>query len=59
MTPKRAAFAGRISRPAKLRLDRHAAADTPTHIRAVGAPIDAQDRDYVRRKHSAAVFAPR
>ena len=27
MIPKRAAFAGRISRPAKLRLDRHAAAD--------------------------------
>jgi hypothetical protein len=27
MTRKRAAFAGRISRPAKLRLDRHAAAD--------------------------------
>jgi ribosome-associated translation inhibitor RaiA len=47
---KRAPFASRIPRPAKLRLDRHAASDTPAHIRAVDAPIEARDRAYVRRK---------
>ena len=47
---KRAPFASRIPRPAKLRLNRHAASDTPAHIRAVDAPIGAEDRAYVRRK---------
>ena len=50
MNPKRVPFAKRIPRPAKLRLDRHAASDVPAHIRAVGAPIHAEDRVYVRRK---------
>jgi ribosome-associated translation inhibitor RaiA len=47
---KRAPFAKRIPRPAKLRRDRHAASDIPAHIRAVGTPIDATDRAYLRRK---------
>ena len=50
MTPRRSPFAGRIARAAKRRLDRHAAAHTPAHIRAVGAPIEVQDRAYLRRK---------
>ena len=50
MSPKRASFAKRIPRPAKLRLNRRAASDTPAHIRAVDAAIDAEDRAYVRRK---------
>jgi hypothetical protein len=50
MNSKRAPFAKRIPRPAKLSLDRHAASDTPAHIRAVGAPIRAADRAYLRRK---------
>ena len=50
MSPKRSPFAGRIARAAKRRLDRHAAAHTPAHIRAVGAPIEVQDRAYLRRK---------
>jgi hypothetical protein len=44
MSPKRAPFPKRIPRPAKLWLDRHAASDIPAHIRAVGAPIEAEDR---------------
>jgi ribosome-associated translation inhibitor RaiA len=47
---KRAPFAGRIPRPAKLRLDRHSPADIPAHILATGAPVDAADRAYLRRK---------
>ena len=50
MNSKRTSFAGRIPRPAKLRLNRHAASDTPAHIRAVGAPIHAEARAYLRRK---------
>ena len=50
MSAKRSPFAGRIARPAKLRLNRHAASDTPAHIRAVNAPIHAEDRAYLRRK---------
>lgn len=46
----RAPLAGRIPRPAKLRRDRHAVSDIPAHIRADDAPIDAQDRAYLRRK---------
>lgn len=47
---KRTPFASRIPRPAKLGLNRHAPSHTPTHIRAVGAPIDAEDRAYLRLK---------
>ncbi|HSE01395.1 MAG TPA: HPF/RaiA family ribosome-associated protein [Burkholderiales bacterium] len=47
---KRTPFASRIPRPAKLRRDRYAASDTPAHIRAVGAPVHAENRAYVRRK---------
>ena len=50
MGKKRVPFAKRIPRPAKRGLDRHAASDIPAHIRAVGAPIDATDRAYLRRK---------
>ena len=50
MHAKRAPFAKRIPRPAKLSLDRRAASDTPAHIRAMGAPIQAADRAYLRRK---------
>jgi ribosome-associated translation inhibitor RaiA len=47
---KRTPFATRIPRPAKLRLDPQAPGHTPAHIRAVGAPIDAGDRAYLREK---------
>jgi ribosome-associated translation inhibitor RaiA len=50
MSTKRAPLAGRIARPAKLRLDRHAASDIPAYIRAEDAPLDAGDRAYLRRK---------
>jgi ribosome-associated translation inhibitor RaiA len=50
MGTARAPFARRIARPQKLRLNRHAAADIPAHIRAVGAPVGAEDRAYLRRK---------
>jgi ribosome-associated translation inhibitor RaiA len=50
MTTKRTPFAGRIPRPAKVRLDRHAAADIAAYIRAVDTPIDAEDRASLRRK---------
>jgi hypothetical protein len=50
MGTRRAPFAGHIPRPAKLRLDRHSPADIPAHIRATGAPIDAADLAYLRRK---------
>jgi hypothetical protein len=46
----RAPLAGRISRPAKLRRNRYASSDIPAHIRAAGAPIDTEDRAYIRRK---------
>ena len=47
---RRAPLARRIARPAKLKRNRHASADIPAHIRAVGAPVDADDRAYLRRK---------
>lgn len=50
MGTARAPLAGRIPRHAKLRRDRHAASDIPTHVRAVGAPVDGDDRAYLRRK---------
>jgi ribosome-associated translation inhibitor RaiA len=50
MSTKRAPFAGRIARPAKLKRNRHSAADIPANIRTAGAPLDAGDRAYVRRK---------
>lgn len=50
---RRAPFAGRIARPAKLRRDRHDASDIPAYIRAVGAQIDAGDRAYLRHKLGA------
>ena len=50
MSRKRAPLARRIPRRAKLSLDRHDPSDIPAHIRAVGAPIDAADRSYMRRK---------
>ena len=53
MRRKRAPFAGRIPRPAKLRRDRHAASDIPAHIRAADAPIGAEDRAYLRGKLGA------
>lgn len=49
----RASLASRIPRPAKLRRERHAVSAIPAHIRAVGAPIDAGDRAYLRRKLGA------
>jgi ribosome-associated translation inhibitor RaiA len=53
MGTARAPLAGRIPRPAKLRRDRYASADIPANIRAAGAPIDAEDRAYLRRKLGA------
>jgi ribosome-associated translation inhibitor RaiA len=47
---RRAPFAGRIARPAKLRRNRRDASDIPAYIRAVGAQVDAGDRAYIRRK---------
>jgi hypothetical protein len=49
VSTRRAPLAGRIPRPAKLRLDRHPPADIPAHIRATGAPVDAADRACLRR----------
>jgi ribosome-associated translation inhibitor RaiA len=53
MARKRAPLAGRIPRPAKLRRNRHASSDIPANIRAFGAPIDAEERAYLRRKLGA------
>jgi ribosome-associated translation inhibitor RaiA len=50
MPSRKSPFVSRLPRPAKLRADRRAAADTPAFIRAVGTPIEAEDRAYVRRK---------
>jgi hypothetical protein len=50
MSSRRAPFARRIARPAKLKRNRHSAAEIPAHIRAVGAALDAGDRAYLRRK---------
>lgn len=50
MSRKRVPFAGRVARPAKLKRNRHSAADIPAHVRAVGASLDAKDRAYMRRK---------
>ena len=50
MSRKRAPFARRIARPAKLKRNRYSAAGIPAHIRAVGASLDTRDRAYVRRK---------
>jgi ribosome-associated translation inhibitor RaiA len=50
MRNARAPLAGRIPRAAKKRLNRHAASDIPAHIRAHGAPVEAEDRAYLRRK---------
>jgi ribosome-associated translation inhibitor RaiA len=43
-------MAASIARPAKRAAGRAAAADTPVYIRAVGSPIDAPDKAYLRRK---------
>jgi ribosome-associated translation inhibitor RaiA len=53
MGTARAPLAGRIPRPAKLRRDRYASSDIPANIRTAGAPIDAGDRAYLRRKLGA------
>ena len=53
MGTARAPLAGRIPRPAKLRRDRYASSDIPANIRTAGAPIDAEDRAYLRRKLGA------
>jgi len=50
MARKRAPFAGRIARPAKLKRNRRSSADIPAHIGAAGASLDAGDRAYIRRK---------
>ena len=50
MSTRRAAFARRIARPAKLKTDRHNAAHIPASIRTAGASLDADDRAYLRRK---------
>lgn len=50
MKSRRAPLASRIPRPAKLKRDRHVASDIPSHIRAVGAPIDADERAQLRRR---------
>jgi ribosome hibernation promoting factor len=47
---KRASFASRVARPAKLKRNRYATSDIPAHIRAVGAAVGAEDRAYMRRK---------
>ncbi|HEX7054284.1 MAG TPA: HPF/RaiA family ribosome-associated protein [Burkholderiales bacterium] len=47
---KRAPLAGRIPRPAKLARDRHDASHIPAYIRAEDAPVDKDDRAYLRRK---------
>lgn len=53
MGTARAPLAGRIPRPAKLRRDRYASSDIPANIRAFDAPIDAEERAYLRRKLGA------
>ena len=60
MSTKRAPFASRIPRPAKLRVVRHAASDIPAHIRAVDTSIEAEDRAELRHKLGAKLgkFAP-
>ena len=57
MGTARAPLAGRIPRPAKLRRDRYASSDIPANIRTAGAPIDAEDRAYLRRKLGAKLGA--
>lgn len=49
-TAKRAPFAERIARADKRRLGRTTSAEVPAYIRAVGLELDAEDRDYLRRK---------
>lgn len=49
-TPRRAPLAKQVSRAEKRHVDPATAAGTPAYIRAVGAPVDAADRDYLRRK---------
>jgi ribosome-associated translation inhibitor RaiA len=46
----RSAFAAVVPRPERRTAGRTAAGDTPAYIRAVGAPLSASDRDYLRRK---------
>ena len=49
MAAKRPPFASRIPRPVKRQLGRPAP-QVPAYIRAVDAPIEQEDRDYIRRK---------
>jgi ribosome-associated translation inhibitor RaiA len=46
----RSPFAAVVPRPARRIAGRAAAGDTPAYIRAVGVPLSATDRDYLRRK---------
>lgn len=50
MIAKRERFASYTPRPAKLRIGRDVTSDVPAHIRAVDAPIAAEDRSELRRK---------
>ncbi|HLS87107.1 MAG TPA: HPF/RaiA family ribosome-associated protein [Burkholderiales bacterium] len=50
MTTKRKPLAARIPRAAKTKRNRHEPSHIPAYIRAEGAPIDADDRAYLRRK---------
>ncbi len=49
-SPRRAPLAKQVSRAEKRDIDPATAAGTPAYIRAVGAPVDAADREYLRRK---------
>lgn len=49
-SPRRAPLARQVSRAEKRDIDPATAEGTPAYIRAAGAPVDAADRDYLRRK---------
>lgn len=49
-SPERSPMAAAVPRPVKRTAGRTAPADTPAYIRAVGVPLDAGDKDYLRRK---------
>lgn len=57
---QRAPLPGQVSRPDKRRAGRTSAPEVPAHIRAIGVPLDAPDRDYLRRKlgRKLGKFAP-
>jgi ribosome-associated translation inhibitor RaiA len=50
MSTRRAAFARRVARPAKVKSNRYDPAQIPASIRTAGTALDADDRAYVRRK---------